>query len=71
MPTMDNQQKLRLIKEIRFFAIVLVGYVAFYFLLGSIIGKGFSQQSFFETMVVAVLVSYLIRFVFIVMRNLK
>lgn len=68
---MDAENKSRLFTEIRFFLIALIGYIAFYFTLGFVLGKGFTQQSFFETMVVAILVCYLLRFVFVVMKNLK
>ena len=68
---MEDWVKKRIFIEVRFLAIILMCYTAFYFILATLINEEPGVTTFLETMVVFVLVSYLIRFVFVVITHLK
>jgi hypothetical protein len=68
---MNTAPSSRLFKEIRFFLLSLAGCTAFFLLLSNLMGQPFTVSAYIEAMIVIVLVCYLLRFVFTVMRAMK
>ena len=57
--------------ELTFFTATLIGYICLYFGLAKAMNEPFTQTTFFETMIVVFLATYLIRSVFVMIRHIK
>jgi len=68
---MEKNIKKRLIIELVFFSTTLLIFSGLYYGLGYLAGASFTFEQYVQSSIVSMLVIYLIRGVFIVMRMLK
>ncbi|KXX70097.1 hypothetical protein [Flammeovirga sp. SJP92] len=60
-----------LIRELKFFAFFVIGYIPFFYAVMFVIQEEPQSSYFFQGMIVAFIVTYIVRFIFMIMKNIK